>query len=70
VVVVEFLKLSFFFEKHFLDHRAPLKFGADLQHCPVMLNIFLNDKTLQQKPPKATLRLTLALDQTLFAYFV
>ena len=52
--------------------RPPLKIGRDLEHCPVVLNVFLYDKTLQKKPPKvaAYFPFKLALDQNPFAYFV
>ena len=72
MIVVVFSELSFFFEKQFLDHLTPLKIGRDLEHCPVMLNVFLYDKTLQKSLRKvgAYLPLKLALDQNRFAYFV
>ena len=65
-------QLSLFFEKQFFDHSTPLKIRGDLKHCPVVLNVLLNDKTLQKSPAKgaAALSLTLELDQKLFAYFV
>ena len=48
MTVVVFSELSFFFEKQFLDHLTPLKIGRDLEHGPVMLNVFLYDKALQK----------------------
>ena len=47
VIVVVFPELSFFFQTQFLDHPTPLKIGGDLEHCPVVLNVFLYDKTLE-----------------------
>ena len=52
VLIVVFLELSFFFQKQFLDHTAPLKISGDLEQCPIVLNVLLNDKTLHKKPPK------------------
>jgi hypothetical protein len=52
LIIVVFSELSFFFEKQLLDHRAPLKIGADLQHCPIVRNVLLENKTLHQKPPQ------------------
>ena len=48
MIVVVFPELSSFFEKQFLDHPTPLKIGGDLEHCPVVLNVLLYDKTLQK----------------------
>ena len=72
MIVVVFPALSFFFETQFLDHPTPLKIGGDLEHCPVVLNVILYDKTLQKYLGNftAALPVTLALDQYLFAYFV
>jgi len=69
VLVVVFLELSFFFEKQFLEHPAPLKISCDLEQCPVVLNVLLYDETFHKKPPKAAAAhpLTIALDQNLFA---
>jgi hypothetical protein len=61
------LSFSFFFEKQFLEHPAPLKISRDLEQCPVVLNVWLYDETFHKKPPKAAaaLPLTIALDQHL-----
>lgn len=61
MIVVVFSQLSLFFEKQVFDHSAPLKIRGDLKHCPVVLNVLLNDKTLQKSPPKGAAALSLRL---------
>ena len=46
VIFLVFLEPSFFVEKQFLDHPAPPKIGRGFEHCPIMLNVLLYDKTL------------------------
>jgi hypothetical protein len=48
-VVVVFLALGFFFEKQFVDHPALLKIGRDLAQCPIVFNVLLYDKTVQER---------------------
>jgi hypothetical protein len=52
VIVVVFLEIGFFLTKQFLEHRASLEIIGDLEHCPIVLNVLLYDKTLHKKPPK------------------
>jgi hypothetical protein len=51
-VVVVFLELGFFFEKQFVDHPALLKIGRDLAQCPIVFNVSLYDKSVQERPRK------------------
>jgi hypothetical protein len=48
-VVVVFLELGFFFEKQFVDHPALLKIGRDLAQCPIVFNVLLYDKSVQER---------------------
>ena len=70
-VVVALLELGFFLEKQFVDHPALLKISRDLTQCPIVFNVLLYDKVVQERlgkwpQPSADV----ALDQYLFAYFV
>jgi hypothetical protein len=46
VIFFVFLELRLFFAKQSLEHPAPLKIGPDFEHCPIVLNVLLYDKTL------------------------
>jgi hypothetical protein len=44
--------IRFFFEKQFVDHPALLKIGRDLAQCPIVFNVLLYDKSVQERPRK------------------
>ena len=41
-----FLEFCLFFAKQSLEHPAPLKICRVFEHCPIVLNVLLYDKTL------------------------
>jgi hypothetical protein len=48
VIFFVFLELCLFFAKQFLEHPAPLKIGRVFDHCPIVRNVLLYDKTLHE----------------------
>jgi len=46
VIFFVFLELCLFFAKQFPEHPAPLKIGHVFEHCPIVRNVLLYDKTL------------------------
>jgi hypothetical protein len=56
---VVFFEFGFFFVKQLFDLRALRRIGRDREHCPVVLDVLPNDKTLQDKPPRVAPSLTL-----------